>query len=129
MENKTLHGHLVKGHVNALENALNLKESVGFGNAYFDFDESDWEEGIKGESNEGHYLEFLNNAYSYPSLVGTVVDDSRELTHTVTIILYHGSYRVQVGTYNKITFTTKYSTSVFKDYLEALRFAYGVVRG
>ena len=78
MENKTLHEYLVKGHVSALEEALNLKESIGFGNNYFDFTESDWDEGVEGESNEQHYLYFLNNAYFYPSLVGTFVDEAKQ---------------------------------------------------
>lgn len=129
MEVKTLHDHLVHGHVSALEEALNLKQYIGFGNAYFDFDESKWGEDVDRLNADEHYREFLATACDYPSLVGTVEDESLKLTHIVTVILYNGSYRVQVETKNNITFTTKYSTNVFRDYLKALRFAYGVVGG
>lgn len=129
MEVKTLHDHLVNGHIKALEEVLNLKEAVGFGNDYFDFNESDWDEGVEGESNEQHYLYFLNSAYSYPSLVGTFVDEANKLKHTITVILYHKSYHVQVETKNNVTHKTEYYTNVYKDYLNALRFAYGVVKG
>lgn len=129
MEVKTLHYHLVKGHILGLETALNLKEAIGFGNSYFNFDESDWNEGVRGESNEEHYLRFLNTAYSYPSLVGTVEDEANKLKHTITVILYRNSYHVQVETQNSKILKTEYYTNVYKDYIDALRFAYGVVKG
>ena len=129
MENNNLHDHLIKGHANALEKALNLKESVGFGNDYFDFNKYNWDEGVEGESNKQHYLDFLNTAYSYPSLIGTYLDEANNLKHTITIILYHKSYHVQVETKNNATFTTEYSTNVYKDYINALSYAYGMIKG
>ena len=128
MEVKTLHDHLVKGHVSALEKALNLKESVGFGNAYYDFDESNWDESVEGLNADEQYREFLATACSYPSLVGTVEDNDNRLKQITTIILYKGFYRVQVETKNNKIFSTEYSTKEFNDYLKALRFAYGVVK-
>lgn len=128
MEVKTLHDHLVHGHVTALEEALNLKQYIGFGNAYFDFDETKWGEDVDRLNADEHYREFLANACDYPSLVGTVEDKYNKLKHIITIILYQGAYRVQVETKKNVSFNTEYSTDVFKDYIKALRFAYRVVK-
>ena len=48
MENGTLHDYLTKGQAIALERELNLVESVGFGNDYFDFDKALWGGNVKG---------------------------------------------------------------------------------
>lgn len=127
MEIKTFHDYLVHGHVTALEEALNLKQYIGFGNAYFDFDETKWGEDVNRLNADEHYRKFLANACDYPSLVGTVEDRDNKFGHTITIILYQGSYRVQVETRNNSTWKTEYYTGVFKEYIQALRFAYSVV--
>ena len=121
MEVKTLHDHLVHGRVNALQEKLNLKEWLGFANGDFEYSNSDW------DSYED-YENFVSDAPTYPSLVGCVEDKGTSLNFETTIILYARRYHVQVGISELGDTKSSCLTGVFKDYLEALQFAYRVVK-
>jgi hypothetical protein len=121
MEVKTLHDHLVHGRVNALQEKLNLKEWLGFANGDFEYSNSDW------DSYED-YENFVSDAPTYPSLVGCVEDKGTSLNFETTIILYARRYHVQVGISELGDTKSSCLTGVFKDYLEALQFAYKVVK-
>ena len=121
MEVKTLHDYLVHGRVNALQEKLNLKEWLGFANGDFEYSNSDW------DSYED-YENFVSDAPTYPSLVGCVEDKGTSLNFETTIILYARRYHVQVGI-SELGYTkSSCLTGVFRDYLEALQFAYKVVK-
>ena len=121
MEVKTLHDHLVHGRVNALQEKLNLKEWLGFANGDFEYSNSDW------DSYED-YEYFVSDASTYPSLVGCVEGKGTSLNFETTIILYARQYYVQVEI-SKLGDTKSIRlTGVFKDYLEALQYAYKVVK-
>lgn len=121
MEVKTLHDHLVHGRVNALQEKLNLKEWLGFANGDFEYSESDW-------GSYEDYENFISEASTYPSLVGCVEGKGTSLNFETTIILYKKHYHVQVERSNLGDTKSSCLTSVFKDYLGALQFAYKVVK-
>lgn len=121
MEVKTLHDHLVHGRVNALQEKLNLKEWLGFANGDFEYSNSDW------DSYED-YEDFVSNASTYPSLVGCVEGKGNSLNFETTIILYARLYYVQVEVSKLGDTKSSCLTGVFKDYLDALQFAYKVVK-
>lgn len=127
MENGTLHDYLTKGQAIALERELNLVESVGFVNDYFDFDKAQWGGNVKGLDEDESYRKFLSTAWTYPSLIGKVVEDG--ILYTTTILIYQGSYRVQVECKDPKSNTTEYATGVIDNYVGALRIAYGVIKG
>lgn len=121
MENKSLHDYLVKGHVQALQERLNLKEWLGFANGDFEYSKSDW-------GSYEDYEDFVSDASTYPSLVGCVEGKGTSLNFETTIILYKQRYYVQVE-FSYLGDTKSSSlTGVFKNYLEALQFAYKVVK-
>lgn len=121
MEVKTLHDHLVHGRVNALQEKLNLKEWLGFANGDFEYSNSDW------DSYED-YEDFVSDASTYPSLVGCVEGKGNSLNFETTIILYARLYYVQVEVSKLGDTKSSCLTRVFKDYLDALQFAYKVVK-
>lgn len=121
MEVKTLHDHLVHGRVNALQEKLNLKEWLGFANGDFEYSNSDW------DSYED-YDEFVSDAFTYPSLVGCVEGKGTSLNFETTVILYKQRYHVQVENSKLGDTKSSSQTGVFKNYLEALQFAYKVVK-
>jgi hypothetical protein len=121
MEVKTLHDHLVHGRVNALQEKLNLKEWLGFANGDFEYSNSDW------DSYED-YEDFVSDASTYPSLVGCVEGKGNSLNFETTIILYARLYYVQVEVSKLGDTKSSCLTGVFKDYLDALQFAYKVVK-
>ena len=122
MENKSLHEHLVHGRVNALQEKLNLKEWLGFAKGDFEYSRSDW-------NSYEDYKNFVSDASTYPSLLG-FVEGSRGagINFETTIILYKQRYHVQVEMSNLGGTKMGCLTGVFKDYLEALQFAYKVVK-
>lgn len=121
MEVRTLHDHLVHGRINALQGKLNLKEWLGFANGDFEYFGSDW-------NRYEDYENFVSDASTYPSLVGCVEGKNTNLNFETTIILYARRYHVQVE-FKKLG-DTKSSclTGVFNDYLDALQFAYKVIK-
>lgn len=121
MEVKTLHDHLVHGRVNALQEKLNLKEWLGFANGDFEYSNSDW------DSYED-YEDFVSDASTYPSLVGCVEGKGNSLNFETTIILYARLYYVQVEVSKLGDTKSSCLTGVFKDYLDAIQFAYKVVK-
>ena len=121
MENKSLHDYLVKGHVQALQERLNLKEWLGFAGSHFDFSPDDWKQ-VKD------YHEFVSEASIYPSLVGCVENKETNLKFETTVILYKGRYHVQVEVQALDGDCSTSITSVCKEYLSALQFAYKVVK-
>ena len=121
MEVKTLHDHLVHGRVNALQEKLNLKEWLGFANGDFEYSKSDW-------GSYEDYEDFVSEASTYPSLVGCVECKGTSLNFETTIVLYARRYHVQVEISNLGDTKSSCLTGVFKDYLEALHFAYKVVK-
>lgn len=121
MEVKTLHDHLVHGRVNALQEKLNLKEWLGFANGDFEYSNSDWD-------SYKDYEDFISDASTYPSLVGCVEGKGNSLNFETTIILYARLYYVQVEVSKLGDTKSSCLTGVFKDYLDALQFAYKVVK-
>lgn len=122
MENKSLHNHLVHGRVNALQEKLNLKEWLGFAKGDFEYSKSDW-------GSYEDYENFVSDASTYPSLVG-FVEGSRGvgINFETTLILYKQRYHVQVEMSKLGGTKIGCLTGVFKDYLDALQFAYKVVK-
>lgn len=121
MEVKTLHDHLVHGRVNALQEKLSLKEWLGFANGGFEYSKSDW-------GSYEDYENFISEAFTYPSLVGCVEGKGTSLNFETTIILYKKCYHVQVEISKLGDTKSSCLTGVFNDYLEALQFAYKVVK-
>ena len=121
MEVKTLHDHLVHGRVNALQEKLNLKEWLGFAKGDFEYSISDW-------GSYEDYENFVSDASTYPSLVGCVEGKGTSLNFETTIILYARQYYVQVEISKLGDTKSSRLTGVFKDYLEALQYAYKVVK-
>lgn len=121
MEVKTLHDYLVHGRVNALQEKLNLKEWLGFANGDFEYSNPDW-------GSYEDYENFVSEASTYPSLVGCVEGKCTSLNFETTIILYKQHYYVQVEISKLGDTKSSCITSVFKNYLEALQFAYKVVK-
>ena len=121
MEVKTLHDHLVHGRVNALQEKLNLKEWLGFAKGNFEYSKSDW-------GSYEDYENFISDASTYPSLVGCVEGKGTSLNFETTIILYTQCYHVQVEISKLGDTKSSRLTGVFNNYLDALQFAYKVVK-
>lgn len=129
MKNSTLNEYLLKGRVTALERGLCLEESLGFADGHFEFSELDWFDEPNGQTALEQYRKFVGIAWSYPSLVGMVFKGQQFLKHTTTIVFYDGFYRVQVESCNTKEEANYYNSGVFKEYVDALTFAYSVVKG
>lgn len=129
MKNSTLNEYLRKGRITALERGLCLEESLGFADGHFEFSEFDWSDEPNGQTALEQYRKFVGIAWSYSSLVGVVLKEKHSVTHTTTIVLYEDFYRVQVESYDMKEEAKLYNSGVFKDYIDALTFAYSVVKG
>lgn len=129
MENSKLNEYLMKGRITALERGLHLEEYLGFADGHFEFSELDWSDELHGQTAVEQYRKFVGIAWSYPSLVGVVFKEKQSVTHTTTIVFYEDFYRVQVESYDMKEEAKRYNSGVFKDYIDALTFAYSVVKG
>lgn len=129
MENGTLQNYLMEGRITALERGLCLEESLGFADGHFEFSEFDWFDEPNGQTALEQYRKFVGIAWSYSSLVGVVFKEKQSVTHTTTIVFYEDFYRVQVESYDMKEEAKRYNSGVFKDYIDALTFAYSVVKG
>ena len=129
MKNSTLNEYLLKGRITALERGLCLEESLGFADGRFEFSEFDWFDEPNGKTAIEQYRKFVGIAWSYSSLVGVVFKEKQSVTHTTTIVLYEDFYRVQVESFDMKEEAKRYNSGVFKDYIDALTFAYSVVKG
>lgn len=129
MENSTLQNYLKEGRITALERGLCLEESLGFADGHFEFSNLDWFDEPNGQTALEQYRKFVGIAWSYSSLVGVVFKEKQSVTHTTTIVFYDEFYRVQVESCNTKEEAKYYNSGVFKDYIDALTFAYSVVKG
>ena len=129
MKNSTLNEYLMKGRITALERGLHLEESLGFADGHFEFSEFDWFDEPKGQTALEQYRKFVGIAWSYSSLVGVVVKEKQCITYTTTIVFYNDFYRVQVETCKMKEKVKRYDLGVFKEYVDALTFAYSTVKG
>lgn len=129
MKNSTLNEYLRKGRITALERGLCLEESLGFADGHFEFSEFDWSDEPNGQTALEQYRKFVGIAWSYSSLVGVVLKEKHSVTHTTTIVFYNDFYRVQVETCKMKEKVKRYDLGVFKEYVDALTFAYSVVKG
>lgn len=129
MKNSTLNEYLMKGRITALERGLCLEESLGFADGHFEFSEFDWSDEPNGQTALEQYRKFVGIAWSYSSLVGVVLKEKHSVTHTTTIVFYEDFYRVQVESYDMKEEAKLYNSGVFEEYVDALTFAYSVVKG
>lgn len=129
MKNSTLNEYLMKGRITALERGLCLEESLGFADGHFEFSEYDWFDEPNGQNALEQYRKFVGIAWSYSSLVGVVFKEKQSVTHTTTIVFYEDFYRVQVESFDIKEEAKRYDSGVFKDYIDALTFAYSLVKG
>lgn len=129
MENSKLNEYLMKGRITALERGLHLEECLGFADGHFEFSELDWSDEPNGQTALEQYRKFVGIAWSYSSLVGVVFKEKQFLKHTTTIVFYDEFYRVQVESCEMKKEEKCYNTAVFKEYIDALTFAYSVVKG
>lgn len=129
MKNSTLNEYLLKGRITALERGLCLEESLGFADGHFEFSEFDWSDEPNGQTALEQYRKFVGIAWSYSSLVGVVFKEKQSVTHTTTIVFYEDFYRVQVESFDMKEEAKHYDSGVFKDYIDALTFAYSIVKG
>lgn len=129
MKNSTLNEYLKEGRVTALERGLCLEEFLGFADGHFEFSEFDWSDKPNGQTALEQYRKFIGIAWSYSSLVGVVFKEKQSVTHTTTIVFYEDFYRVQVESFDMKEEAKRYDSGVFKDYIDALTFAYSVVKG
>lgn len=129
MENSTLQNYLKEGRITALERGLCLEEFLGFADGHFEFSEFDWSDEPSGKTALEQYRKFVGIAWSYPSLVGVVFKEKQFLKHTTIIVFYDEFYRVQVESCNTKEEAKYYNSGVFKEYVDALTFAYSVVKG
>ena len=129
MKNSTLNEYLLKGRITALERGLCLEESLGFADGHFEFSEFDWFDEPNGQTALEQYRKFVGIAWSYSSLVGVVFKEKQSVTHTTTIVFYEDFYRVQVESFDMKEEAKRHDSGVFKDYIDALTFAYSVVKG
>lgn len=121
-ENKvsSLQQHLEGGSVTVIEEALNLKTTIGFPYSNYKYYDYDWE----SESDYDKFVEFGSTAFS---ISGRFYNRAEETSYETTIILYKGSYYVQVEKEWEYGGGTVFSNKSFQDYLSALKYAYGVV--
>ena len=129
MKNSTLNEYLMKGRITALERGLHLEESLGFADGPFEFSEFDWFDEPNGQTALEQYRKFVGIAWSYSSLVGVVVKEKQCITYTTTIVFYNDFYRVQVETCKMKEKVKRYDLGVFQEYVDALTFAYSIVKG
>lgn len=129
MENSTLQNYLKEGRITALERGLCLEEFLGFADGHFEFSEFDWSDEPSGKTALEQYRKFVGIAWSYPSLVGVVFKEKQFLKHTTIIVFYDEFYRVQVESCNTKEEAKYYNSGVFEEYVDALTFAYSVVKG
>lgn len=129
MKNSTLNEYLRKGRITALERGLCLEESLGFADGHFEFSELDWSDEPNGQTALEQYRKFVGIAWSYSSLVGVVFKEKQSVTHTTTIVFYNDFYRVQVESFDMEEESKHNNSGVFKEYVDALTFAYSVVKG
>jgi hypothetical protein len=129
MKNSTLNEYLLKGRITALERGLCLEEFLGFADGHFEFSELDWSDEPNGQTALEQYRKFVGIAWSYSSLVGVVFKGQQFLKHTTTIVFYDEFYRVQVESCNTKEEAKYYNSGVFEEYVDALTFAYSVVKG
>lgn len=115
-----LQQHLVGGNVSSLETALNLEATVGFPYSNYKYYDYDWE----SESDYDSFVEFGSTAFS---ISGRYYNSREETSYETTIILYRGSYYVQVEKDWEYSGSTEFYNKSFQDYLSALKYAYGVV--
>jgi hypothetical protein len=119
-EVSSLQQHLEGGSVTAIESALKLKATVGFPYSSYKYYDFDWD-------SEEEYNEFIEFGSTSASISGRVYNKGTETGYDTTIILYNGSYYVQVEVDWEYGGGTVFNTENFPDYLAALRYAYGVV--
>lgn len=129
MKNSTLNEYLMKGRITALERGLHLEEHLGFADGHFEFSELDWFDEPNGQTALEQYRKFVGIAWSYSSLVGVVVKEKQCITYTTTIVFYNDFYRVQVETCKMKEKVKRYDLGVFAEYVDALTFAYSIVKG
>ena len=128
MKNYTLNSYLIeeqpkaKGEVSRLEGFLGFHGRVAkIEMGYIGF--------IERFRSDERFGRFLDTVYNNPLVVGGVVNGKKTVRYTTAIIFTEGGYYVQVESYELNSGKADYFTGVFKDYLDALRFASGVVRG
>lgn len=116
----SLQRHLQGGNTVAFEDALNLKENVGFPYSRYKYYDFDW-------VSESDYDEFIEFGSTASSVSGRIYNRELKTSYDITIILYNGSYYVQVEKDWEYGGGTVYDNKSFQDYLLALKYAYGVV--
>lgn len=116
----SLHQLLMRGNTTAYEDALKLKKTVGFPYSNYKYYDFDWE-------SESDYDEFIEFGSTASSVSGRIYNREIETSYDTTIILYNGSYYVQVEKDWEYGGGTVYDNKSFQDYLSALKYAYGVV--
>ena len=119
-EVSSLQQHLEGGSVTVIEEALNLKTTIGFPYSNYKYYDYDWE----SESDYDKFVEFGSTAFS---ISGRFYNRAEETSYETTIILYKGSYYVQVERDWEYSGSTDFYNKSFQDYLSALKYAYGVV--
>jgi len=119
-EVSSLQQYLEGGSVTAIENALKLKATVGFPYSSYKYYDFDWD-------SESDYDEFIEFGSTASSISGRVYNRGAETSYDTTIILYNGSYYVQVEVDWEYGGGTVFNNKSFQDYLSALKYAYGVV--
>ena len=129
MKNSTLNEYLLKGRITALERGLCLEESLGFADGHFEFSELDWSDEPNGQTALEQYRKFVGIAWSYSSLVGVVFKEKQSVTYTTTIVFYEDFYRVQIESFDMKEESKHNNSGVFEEYVDALTFAYSVVKG
>ena len=129
MKNSTLNEYLLKGRITALERGLCLEEYLGFADGHFEFSELDWSDEPNGQTALEQYRKFVGIAWSYSSLVGVVFKEKQFLKYTTTIVFYNDFYRVQVESFDMEEESKHNNSGVFEEYVDALTFAYSVVKG
>lgn len=116
----SLQQHLEGGSVSAIESALKLKKTVGFPYSSYKYYDFDWD----SKSDYDDFIEFGSTA---SSISGRVYSRETETSYDTTIVLYNGSYYVQVEKDWEYGGGTVFNNKSFQDYLSALKYAYGVV--
>lgn len=115
-----LEQHLKGGSVTVIEKALNLVTTVGFPYSNYKYYDYDWD----SEDDYDKFIEFGSTAFS---ISGRYYNSKEETSYETTIILYRGSYYVQVEKDWEYSGSTEFYNKSFQDYLSALKYAYGVV--
>ena len=103
-----------------MEVALNLEATVGFPYSNYKYYDYDWD----SESDYDKFVEFGSTA---SSISGRYYNNHEETAYNTTIILYKGSYYVQVEKDWEYSGSTDFYNKSFQDYLSALKYAYEVV--